>query len=103
MNVPDGRQLSVAGGRHLVAVMGFTIVYVVAACGLAWSQGNREFLFYIAVMAILIGAIYWMHRRVGISAALLWCLSAWGLLHMAGGLVRVPCLLYTSPSPRDDT
>ncbi len=67
-----------------------TVLYVAAACALAFLQGNTEFLFYIVVMALLAAAIYAVHRRVGISAGLLWCLSAWGLLHMAGGLLAVP-------------
>jgi len=31
-----------------------------------------------------------VHRRVGLSAGLLWLLSLWGGLHMAGGLVPLP-------------
>jgi uncharacterized membrane protein YjdF len=51
---------------------------------------NREFLFYIVTMLGLIGAVAAVHRRVRLSRAALWGLSAWGCLHMAGGLVPLP-------------
>ena len=67
-----------------------TIAYLVAAAIGAVVRGNKEFVFYIAVMVLLCGAILFVHRHVRLSAPLLWCLSSWGLLHMAGGLVPVP-------------
>lgn len=73
--------------RGLIA---FTAAYMAAAAGMAVARGNLEFLFYIAVMLILIAAVGIVHRRVGLSPGLLWCLSLWGLAHMAGGLVAVP-------------
>ncbi|MEM0896742.1 MAG: hypothetical protein AAGJ79_07625 [Verrucomicrobiota bacterium] len=69
------------------AIMIFSAIYIVASVLVSWSVGNSEFVFYIVVMALLIGALLAVHRRVGISATLGWCLSLWGLFHMAGGLV----------------
>lgn len=63
---------------------------MLAAAGGALAGGNAEFLFYILVMGVLIGLVVWMLRRVPLSVGLMWCLSVWGLLHMAGGLVPVP-------------
>ena len=54
------------------------------------AQGNKEFVFYIVVMLVLIGVMTVIHRAVTLTAALLWALSIWGLLHMAGGLVPLP-------------
>lgn len=51
---------------------------------------NKEFLFYIVTMLMLIGAVMMIHRRMPLSSAQLWALSLWGLLHMMGGLVPVP-------------
>jgi hypothetical protein len=68
----------------------FTAAYTFLAIWGALREGNREFVFYIAVMTILIGAVAIVHRRVQLSPVLLWCLSVWGALHMAGGLVSVP-------------
>ncbi len=79
-----------ASPKQVVAVVGFVLTYVLTACVAAVIAGNREFAFYIAVMVVLGGSIFWVHRSVGLSAGLLWCLAVWGLLHMAGGLVPLP-------------
>lgn len=71
-------------------VAAFTAAYLTLALVGAILRGNLEFLFYIAVMAVLIGVVLAVHRSVDLSAGALWGLSVWGLLHMAGGLVVVP-------------
>jgi len=68
----------------------FTIAYMIAAIGGAFTRGNFEFLIYIGVMIILMGVVGFVHHRVTLSTGALWALSIWGLLHMAGGLVPVP-------------
>ncbi len=76
--------------RHLWTVAAFTLSYLGAALVVSIIRGNLEFLFYIAVMLGLMGTVWLVHRHVGLSGAVLWALSAWGLAHMAGGLVVVP-------------
>jgi uncharacterized membrane protein YjdF len=76
--------------RSLKGVGSFTVSYLLLAVAAASVRGNREFLFYIVVMVILAGAVVTVHRRVNLSHGALWALSAWGLLHMMGGLVPVP-------------
>jgi uncharacterized membrane protein YjdF len=71
-------------------VAAFTLAYLGLASLFALSRGNLEFLLYIAVVLGLMPAVWLVHRRVGLCTASLWALSLWGLLHMAGGLVRVP-------------
>ncbi|MDZ4290283.1 MAG: DUF2238 domain-containing protein [Prosthecobacter sp.] len=68
----------------------FTTAYILAAVVGSYVQGNREFVFYIVVMLVLIAAVAVVHWRVRLTGGLLWALSIWGLLHMAGGLVPVP-------------
>ncbi len=63
---------------------------MVAAVIRAAYARNVEFLFYIAVMVMLIGALLWVHHRIALSRGLLWALAVWGALHMAGGLIPVP-------------
>jgi hypothetical protein len=75
---------------RLIPVAIFTFSYLIAALLLAVVRGNLEFLFYIVVMLVLIGAVYAVDRAVGLSTGVLWALSLWGLLHMAGGLLTVP-------------
>ncbi|GMV91013.1 MAG: hypothetical protein AMXMBFR82_07910 [Candidatus Hydrogenedentota bacterium] len=74
----------------LVPVGVFTIAYLAIATITAFARGNQEFIFYIVVVALLIGAVLIVHRRVHLSPGVLWALSIWGLAHMMGGLVRVP-------------
>lgn len=76
--------------RRLFLVALFTAAYLLAAIFAAFAGGNVEFVFYIGVMAALIVGVLQVHRHVNLTAATLWCLSLWGLLHMAGGLVHVP-------------
>lgn len=68
----------------------FTAAYMLLSVWGAIRVGNREFVFYIAVMAILIAGVCVVHARVRLTPALVWSLSIWGALHMAGGLVNVP-------------
>lgn len=68
----------------------FTLSYLGAAVLGAVITGNQEFVFYIAVMFILIAIVTSIHLRTGLSTAALWSLSIWGMVHMAGGLVPVP-------------
>lgn len=76
--------------RELLPVIVFTGAYMVAALVAALAMGNHEFLFYIATMLLIVLAIAFVHRRVGLSKGVLWALSIWGLVHMAGGLVKLP-------------
>jgi len=79
-----------AGGPSLLPVGSFTIGYLALAALAAARTGNLEFVFYIGVMVVLIAAVWAVHRRVTLTGGALWALSAWGALHMAGGLVPVP-------------
>jgi hypothetical protein len=74
----------------VLAAAAFTALYLGAASIAAIAGGNREFVFYIIVMVLLIAAVLFVHVRVRLSAGLLWALAIWGFLHMAGGLVPVP-------------
>lgn len=76
--------------RPPTSLLIFTALYFLLACLAAFLSGNREFIFYIVVMVVLISAIFAVHRRSHLSTSLLWCFSVWGLLHMAGGLVQIP-------------
>lgn len=68
----------------------FTAAYMLAAVAGSMAQGNKEFVFYIIVMLVLISIVTLVHSRVGLTTGLLWALSVWGLAHMAGGLVQLP-------------
>lgn len=76
--------------RGLRWVLMFTVAYLAAAVVAAVMAGNREFIFYITVMVVLIAIVAVVHARVKLTIGVLWLLSLWGAAHMAGGLVTVP-------------
>ncbi len=76
--------------RNLFPVIAFTAAYLLAAAAWILTVGDYEFLAYIVILLILAGVLWVVHRRVDLPLALIWCLSLWGALHMAGGLVRLP-------------
>ena len=53
----------------LLPVATFNGAYLLAATLFALSQGNTEFLLYIAVMLLLIVAVWLVHRSVGLSSS----------------------------------
>lgn len=81
---------SVFRDRHILAVGAFTLFYLLVASFTAVSYTNWEFVLYIAVVFVLGGVMLALHPRVGFTPGVFWGLSIWGLLHMIGGLVRVP-------------
>ncbi len=82
--------LKSTNGVRLLPLAVFNGTYLVAAIIATLLLGNAEFVFYIVVMLVLIAVVMFAHSKVGFTGATLWCLSFWGLLHMAGGLVPVP-------------
>ena len=92
--------MSATNTASLWPVLSFTAAYLAAAIAGAILSGNGEFVFYLVVMAILIAVIFVVHRRIQIPPALLWALSVWGLLHMAGGLLKIPTSwTFEPPNP----
>lgn len=71
-------------------VLGFNVLYLAVALAASFVRQNREFVFYFAVMCLLLAALLAIHMRARLPLAALWCLSVWGLAHMAGGLMIVP-------------
>lgn len=68
----------------------FSVLYMLVSVIAAAVQRNTEFVFYIVVMTVLITSLVLVHKRINFSDGVLWGMSLWGFLHMAGGLVRVP-------------
>ena len=78
------------GADRVWPVALFTILYLVGALMTAVQGSNYEFLLYIGVVVLMMGVVWVVHGRVALTSGALWCLSIWGLAHMAGGLVVVP-------------
>lgn len=64
-------------------------LYIPAFTVVALRTGNIEFLLYVAVVLVVGGLILWKQRTVRFGLPILWGLTLWGLLHMAGGNIRV--------------
>ena len=93
-NIADGEPMEVPQHRRIsgpeLAVLGFTLFYMSLSLLAAVSAKNEEFVFYFAVMVLLIAAAILLHFRIGLHPAALWGLSVWGAAHMAGGLMPIP-------------
>jgi putative membrane protein len=71
------------------AVALFTFAYVIAFSAWFILGGNYEFVVYLATMLLLILLVGRSLRSAEYPPAMLWALSLWGLMHMAGGGVPV--------------
>lgn len=66
---------------NLVYVLGFGLSYLLS--------GNYEFLWYVAVLVFFFILVLATWSRAKFDAIILWGLSIWGLMHMAGGGLKV--------------
>jgi uncharacterized membrane protein YjdF len=82
----------------LVPVGIFTVAYLAVATPFAAAAQNTEFLFYIGVVIALAAVVVLVHRKANLSHTALMMLSAWGLLHMLGGLFKIPAELTDNGS-----
>ena len=74
---------------RILPVAIFTVAYTLAFTVWFLSAGNWEFIVYILTMVGLIALVGLTLDKAGYPLPLLWALSLWGLLHMAGGGVPV--------------
>lgn len=71
------------------AVLAVTVLYSLCFGLFALSRANHEFVLYVGAIVVLVGCVTAIQPRVRFPAGVLAGLSAWGLLHMIGGNVRV--------------
>jgi hypothetical protein len=76
--------------RGTLAILGFTLSYLLLALAAALWRGNQEFILYIVVLVPIVAVVAVIHLRVDFRTGVLWALSLWGLIHMVGGLIPVP-------------
>jgi uncharacterized membrane protein YjdF len=65
------------------------LAYVAVFGALSVARLNYEFVIYCGVIIVVLGAVIWCQERVRFPAGVLWGLTLWGFLHMAGGHVPV--------------
>ncbi|TAE74828.1 MAG: hypothetical protein EAZ65_00985 [Verrucomicrobia bacterium] len=71
-------------------VLAFTLLYLVLLGVAGRRAGSLQVMIYLGLMALMVPAVYRVHRRWPLQSSQLWCLSIWGLLHLAGGLLASP-------------
>ncbi|MBD3307100.1 DUF2238 domain-containing protein [candidate division KSB3 bacterium] len=62
---------------NVIALLGFSLLYI--------QRQNYEFLIYVGVIVFFLCLILLTNNRVNFPNNVLWGLTAWSLLHMAGG------------------
>ncbi len=67
----------------------FNLIYIAAFSIYYLSIGNLEFLIYVGVMIFFFTLIFSTLRKTNFDYLILWGLSIWGFLHMAGGGIRI--------------
>ena len=72
-----------------IGILLFTIAYVIGFGIYYLMIQNYEFLIYVVELVFLIGFVSYLHKKFNFSTAVLLGASIWGLLHMAGGSLRV--------------
>lgn len=68
-------------------LIAFSFSYVIGFGVYGAATGARETIVYVTVIALAMLLVVRLHARVGLSTNVLWALSLWGALHMAGGLI----------------
>jgi uncharacterized membrane protein YjdF len=75
--------------KRELPILVVNLIYVPIFTVVALRRTNYEFLLYVCVILIVAAWILWKQRRIRFDRTILWGLTIWGLLHMAGGNLRV--------------
>lgn len=75
--------------RKDILVLIFTILYVIIFGIYYLIIKNYEFMIYIAVIVFLIVIMVFLHKKYNFSPGILLGTSIWGLMHMAGGSIKI--------------
>ena len=67
----------------------FNIVYIIGFASFYFRTLNYEFLAYVGVLVIVGLVVLLTLKKSNLDMFSLWGLSIWGLLHMAGGSIRI--------------
>lgn len=70
-------------------VLLFSLLYTLSFGAYYVITQNYEFLWYVAILVFFLILLLTTIRKTNFSPLILWGLSTWGLLHMAGGSIPV--------------
>lgn len=75
--------------KRELPILIINLIYVPIFTIIALRGTNYEFLLYVCVILFVGAWILLKQRKVRFDRSILWGLTVWGLLHMAGGNLRV--------------
>ena len=73
------------------------LVYLLISLFVFLGRENYEFVMYIGVLVFFLVLVLATNKKINYPNSVLWMLTAWGILHMAGGgiLLENGSVLYT--------
>ena len=73
------------------------LVYLLISLFVFLGRENYEFVMYIGVLVFFLVLVLATNKKINYPNSVLWMLTAWGILHMAGGgfLLKDGNVLYT--------
>lgn len=84
--------------RHEKALVVANLAYIIPFTAYYILNRNFEFLWYVFVLVAFFVLLLVTRRKSGFTPTILWGLSLWGFLHMAGGGIKVGGdVLYALP------
>ena len=87
--MPEGHDPPMLLSKRELPILIVNLVYIPVFTVIALSRTNYEFLLYVGVILVVAAWIIWKQRSVQFDRPILWGLTIWGLLHMAGGNIHV--------------
>ena len=75
--------------KRELPVLVVNLIYIPAFMAVAWRRANYEFLLYAGVVVLVAAVILWQQQKIRFDRTILWGLTIWGVLHMAGGNLHV--------------
>lgn len=75
--------------KHEAVIGIFSVAYLVIFSTIFLRTLNYEFLAYVGVLVLLFALVFFTLKQSQFPPYILWGLSIWGLLHVAGGSVPV--------------
>ena len=75
--------------RRELPVLIVNLLYIPVFTTIALRELNFEFVLYVGVVLLVGTLVIWKQRKVKFDLTILWGLTLWGLLHMAGGNIQV--------------
>lgn len=74
--------------KHHYAVIGFSTLYLLLGGRYFMRDFNLEFVIYVAVIVVIFTGVLATLKTTQFPVWMLWLLSIWGLMHIAGGAVQ---------------